>query len=156
MLIFCAVSLASRMNCLGSRVRTTISPDFWTARNASAVLESYRFCTVSICRNTSSEIPVGWNGRKMHCFSAARCCDRHERDCFCREYKRGSVTVLLTSCLTGLESAVWQLTIFDFICKTDLSKPDKQEVNSIVILPPLVFPGFWYQKKMMVGYEMVW
>ncbi len=33
--------------------------------------------------------------------------------------KGGSITVLLTSCLTGLESAVWQLTIFVFICKTD-------------------------------------
>jgi hypothetical protein len=31
----------------------------------------------------------------------------------------GSITVLLTSCLTGLELAVWQLTIFVFICKTD-------------------------------------
>ncbi len=30
----------------------------------------------------------------------------------------GSITVLLTSCLTGLESAVCQLTIFVFICKT--------------------------------------
>jgi len=33
--------------------------------------------------------------------------------------KGGSITVLLTSCLTGLESAVLQLTIFVFICKTD-------------------------------------
>jgi hypothetical protein len=33
--------------------------------------------------------------------------------------KRGRITVLLTSCLTGLESVVWQLTIFVFICKTD-------------------------------------
>jgi hypothetical protein len=33
--------------------------------------------------------------------------------------KGGSITVLLTSCLTGWESAVWELTIFVFICKTD-------------------------------------
>ncbi len=33
--------------------------------------------------------------------------------------KGGSITVLLTSCLTSLESAVLQLTIFVFICKTD-------------------------------------
>jgi hypothetical protein len=33
--------------------------------------------------------------------------------------KGGSITVLLTSCLTGLESAVIQLSIFVFICKTD-------------------------------------
>jgi hypothetical protein len=32
--------------------------------------------------------------------------------------KGGSITVLLTSCLTGLESDVSQLTIFVFICKT--------------------------------------
>jgi len=55
--------------------------------------------------------------------------------------KGGSVSVPLTYCLTGLESAAWQLTIFVFICKTDQSKPVKQEVNSTVILPPLVFPG---------------
>ncbi len=33
--------------------------------------------------------------------------------------KGGSITVPLTSCLTGLEPAVWQVTIFVFICKTD-------------------------------------
>jgi hypothetical protein len=33
--------------------------------------------------------------------------------------KGESITVLLNSCLTGLELAVWQLTIFIFICKTD-------------------------------------
>ncbi len=56
--------------------------------------------------------------------------------------KRGSITVLLTSCLTGLQSGVWLLTIFVFICKTDKSKPVKQEVDSTVILHPLVFPDF--------------
>jgi hypothetical protein len=35
--------------------------------------------------------------------------------------KGGSITVLLTSCLTGLESAVWQQTIFDFICDPNQS-----------------------------------
>ncbi len=33
--------------------------------------------------------------------------------------KGGRITALLTSCLTGLKSAVRQLTIFVFICKTD-------------------------------------
>jgi hypothetical protein len=33
--------------------------------------------------------------------------------------KGGSISVPLTSCLTGLESAVWQLTIVVFIFKTD-------------------------------------
>jgi hypothetical protein len=51
--------------------------------------------------------------------------------------KGGSIIVPLTSCLTGLESVVWQLTIFVFICKTDLSKPVKQVVNRTVT--PLVF-----------------
>jgi len=32
-------------------------------------------------------------------------------------------------------------TIFVFICKSDVSKPVKQEVNSTVILPTLVFPA---------------
>jgi len=32
--------------------------------------------------------------------------------------KRGSITIPLTSCLTGLELAGWQLTNFVFICKT--------------------------------------
>ncbi len=58
--------------------------------------------------------------------------------------KRGSITVPLTSCLTGLESAVWLLTIFVFIGKTEYSKPVKQEVNSTVILPLLVFPAFMH------------
>jgi hypothetical protein len=60
--------------------------------------------------------------------------------------KGESITLLLTSCLTGLESAVWQLTIFVIICKTDKSKPVKQEVNGTVILSPLVFPAHGFQK----------
>ncbi len=56
--------------------------------------------------------------------------------------KGGSITLPLTSCLTGLESAVRLLTIFVFIWKkTGESKPVKQEVNGTVILPHLVFPG---------------
>ncbi len=50
--------------------------------------------------------------------------------------KGGSITVPLTSCLTGLELYVRQQTIFVFICKTDQSKPVKQEVNGTLILPP--------------------
>jgi hypothetical protein len=40
-------------------------------------------------------------------------------DLSARNTKGGSITVLLTSCLTGLESAVRLLTIFVFICKKD-------------------------------------
>ena len=57
-LILLAVSLASRMNCLESSLRTTISPDFCTVLKASAVLWSYLFSTVSICRKISLEIPL--------------------------------------------------------------------------------------------------
>ncbi len=52
--------------------------------------------------------------------------------------KGGSITVQLTSCLTGGISC---MTTDIFFCKTDLSKPVKQEVNGTVILPPLVFPS---------------
>ncbi len=65
--------------------------------------------------------------------------------------KGGRINVLLTSCLTGLESVVWQLTIFVFICETDKFKPVKQEVNSTVILPPLVFPGYTYYRYWQIS-----
>ncbi len=53
--------------------------------------------------------------------------------------------------MTGLESAVGQLTIFVLICKTDYSKPVKQEVNCTVILPPLVFPGSGHNQCRCAG-----
>jgi hypothetical protein len=52
----------------------------------------------------------------------------------------GSITVLLTSCLTGLDLSVLQIKTKIVSCHTADSKPDKQEVNGIMILPPLVFP----------------
>ncbi len=61
--------------------------------------------------------------------------------------KGRSITVPLTSCLTGLESAVWLLTIFVYICKTDQSKPVKQEVSGTVILPPSLFPAYSIDTK---------
>jgi hypothetical protein len=51
----------------------------------------------------------------------------------------GSITVLFTSCLTGLESAVRQLTIFVFICKNRLIQTS--QTGGTVMLPPLVFPS---------------
>jgi hypothetical protein len=54
--------------------------------------------------------------------------------------KGGSITVPLTSCLTGLDYSVLQLKIKIVSCHTADSKPVKQEVNCTVILPPLVFP----------------
>jgi len=55
--------------------------------------------------------------------------------------KGGSITVLLTSCLTCLDQSVLQLKTKIVSCHTADSKPVKQEVNVTVILPPLVFPG---------------
>jgi hypothetical protein len=55
--------------------------------------------------------------------------------------KGGSITVPLTSCLTGLDSSVLQMETKIVSCHTADSKPVKQEVNGTVILPPLVFPA---------------
>ncbi len=52
--------------------------------------------------------------------------------------KGGSITVPLTSCLTGLDLSVLQIKIKIVGCHTADSKPVKQEVNGTVILPPLV------------------
>jgi hypothetical protein len=55
--------------------------------------------------------------------------------------KGGSITVPLTSCLTGLDKSVLQIKTKNVSCHTADSKPVKQEVNSTVILPPLVLPA---------------
>ncbi len=55
--------------------------------------------------------------------------------------KGGSITVPLTSGLTGVDLSVLQTKTKNFSCHTADSKPVKQEVNDTVILPPLVFPG---------------
>ena len=52
----------------------------------------------------------------------------------------GSITVPLTSCLTGLDESVLQIKTKIVSCHTADFKPVKQEVNGTVILPPLVFP----------------
>ncbi len=53
----------------------------------------------------------------------------------------GSIIVMLTSCLTGLDKSVLQIKTKIVSCHTADSKPVKQEVNGTVILPPLVFPA---------------
>ncbi len=58
--------------------------------------------------------------------------------------KWGSITVLLTSCLTGLDKSVLKIKTKIVSCLTAESKPVKQEVNGAVILPPLVFPGLTF------------
>jgi hypothetical protein len=55
--------------------------------------------------------------------------------------KGGSITVPLTSCLTGFDESDLQIKTKIAICHTADSKPVKQEVNHTVILPPLIFPG---------------
>ncbi len=55
--------------------------------------------------------------------------------------KGGSITVPLTSCLTGLDQSVLQIKTKIVSCHTADSKLVKQEVNGTVILPPLVFPA---------------
>jgi hypothetical protein len=56
--------------------------------------------------------------------------------------KGESITVPLTSCLTGLDQSVLQTKTKIVSCHTANSKPVKQEVNSTVILPPLVFTAY--------------
>ncbi len=55
--------------------------------------------------------------------------------------KGGSIIVPLTSCLTGLDESVLKIKTKMVSCYTTDSKPVKQEVNSTVILPPVVFPA---------------
>ncbi len=55
---------------------------------------------------------------------------------------KGGINVPLNSCLTGLDWSVLQIKTKIVSCHTADSKPVKQEVNSTVILPPLVFPAW--------------
>ncbi len=65
----------------------------------------------------------------------------------------GSISVPLTSCLTGLDYSVLQIKTKIVNCHTANSKPVKQEVNGTVMLPPLVFPGYTFLLDVyFVGY----
>jgi hypothetical protein len=55
--------------------------------------------------------------------------------------KGGTITVLLTSCLTGLDKSVLQIKTKIVSSHTADFKPVKQEVNGTVVHPPLVFLG---------------
>jgi hypothetical protein len=50
-------------------------------------------------------------------------------------------SVQLTPFLTGLDQSVLRMKTKTVSCHTANSKQAKQEVNSTMILPPLVFPG---------------
>ena len=65
--------------------------------------------------------------------------------------KGGSITVPLTSYLTGLEWSVLQIKTKIVGSHTADSKPVKQEVNGTVILPPLVFPGEIMDQLQLTG-----
>ncbi len=69
--------------------------------------------------------------------------------------KGGSITVPSTSCLTGLDESVLQIKTKNASCHTADSKPVKQEVNSTVILPPLVFPDSTLVYYMWVRLEPI-
>jgi hypothetical protein len=58
-----------------------------------------------------------------------------------RNTKGGSITVPLTSCLTGFDRSVLQIRTKIVSSHTTNFKPVKQKVNGTVILPPLVYPG---------------
>ncbi len=64
--------------------------------------------------------------------------------------KRGSITVRLTSCLTGLDYSVLQIITKNVSCHTADSKPVKQEVNDTAVLPPLVFPAYDHYNMFIV------
>jgi hypothetical protein len=51
------------------------------------------------------------------------------------------MTVPLTSCLTGLELAEWQLTIFAFICKNRQIQNSQTGGQRYSDTSPLVFPA---------------
>jgi hypothetical protein len=63
--------------------------------------------------------------------------------------KGGSITVPLTSCLTGLDQSVLQTKTKIVSCHTANSKPVKQEVNGTVILPPYSIPWFQYENQLV-------
>jgi hypothetical protein len=64
--------------------------------------------------------------------------------------KGGSTTVPLTSCLTGLDQSVLQIKTKIVSSHTTNSKPVKQEVDSTMILHPLVFPDFRNAKMLFL------
>ncbi len=69
-----------------------------------------------------------------------------------RNTKVGSITVPLTSCLTCLDWPFLQIKTKIVSSHTADSKPVKQEVNSTMILPPLVFPA---QFSAIFGYGQI-
>ncbi len=63
--------------------------------------------------------------------------------------KGGSITVPLTSSLTGLDLSVLQIRTKIVSSHTANSEPVKQEVNGTVILPPFSIPWFFSSSLML-------
>ncbi len=61
--------------------------------------------------------------------------------------KGGSITVMLTSCFTGLDWSVLQIKTKIVSCHTADSKLVKQEVNGTGILPPFSIPWLVIQAR---------
>jgi len=54
--------------------------------------------------------------------------------------KGGSITVLLTSCLTGLKSAVWQLTMFVFYLQNSQIQTGQTGGQQLIDTSPFSVP----------------
>ncbi len=65
--------------------------------------------------------------------------------------KGRSITVMLTSCLTGLYLSVLQINTKNVSCHTVDSKPVKQEVSCTVIIPPFSIPRLVQRWCCMIG-----
>jgi hypothetical protein len=89
-------------------------------------------------KNTKKFIPISFTT----CFQLIHKLFTDSTTTLAGNTKGGSITVLLTSCLTGLDSSVLQIKTNIASSHTADSRPFKQEVNATVILPPLVFPVF--------------
>ena len=67
----------------------------------------------------------------------------------------GSITVLLTSCFTGLESVVWLLTIFAFICRLIQTSQTGGQWYSDT--SPFSIPWLeWHKRKFIVLPTLNW
>jgi hypothetical protein len=66
-----------------------------------------------------------------------------------------SITVPLTSCLTGLDLSVLQIKTKNVSGHKADSKPVKQVVNGTVILPPLVFLDQTVVKRTVVSNKVI-
>ncbi len=78
------------------------------------------FATLSINDTQhSSTLQLCWVSCFIYCYAQCHYAECWRPSTLAGNTKGGSITVPLTSSLTGLESAVWQLTLFVFIYQAD-------------------------------------